>query len=342
MKTILLYLTLLVTGSAAMAQTISEVNLKTTETGKRKLKKAPKKIFIAEFKVFYQILYVAEETEKGRFNGSTLTGDVTAVLAMGLYGVSEQDLINNTNYLYNSTIQRMKAAGYEIVSANDMAGIKEFKGWERKQGGSLNNVQFKGFLMSTPSNFEYFVKGTTDDGREKKTFTDNSAKISFQGDNVTVVKINLIVPMAENGESYISSAFDLGGAKVVGKTALKISREAVYGKGITNGALTSCNFINSEAMSLPTSMMTYMLKDDIEIEGVVEKKKVKVEGVADIDFGTYWGNNYGVYRHFEVENRFMRKLVPIEVNPAVYNKGVREAGNAFLKKCWDDFFSNAQ
>lgn len=109
-------------------------------------------------------------------------------------------------------------------------------------------------------------------------------------------------------------------------------------EGVTN-AMTSCNFINSESMGLPTSMMTYSLKKPIEIEGVLKKEKVKVVGEQDISFGT---GSFGLYRYFEVENTVRRKIVPIEVSPALYNKGVRIAGDAFLKKCWDDFYSNAQ
>jgi len=334
MKQLLLIILLFSLISITHAQnvTFSEVNLKTTETGKGKLRKAPKKIYIAEFRVFYQIFYAAMEKEKGGFSGNVLEGDATAALMMAISGISDADLISNTDFLYAQTLQRMKDAGYEIITADQMAGIKEFKGWERKKGGTLNDAQANGFLMSTPSNFEYFIKGTKASGKEKATFTDNSAKISFQGDNVTVVKINLIVPMAENGESYLSRAVDLG-AKAVGQTALKISDE------LLGNTFSSCNFINSESMGLPTSMMTYALKKSIDIEGVLKKEKVKVVGQQDIDFGT---GSFGLYRYFEVEHKITRKIVPIEVNPALYNKGVKIAGDAFLKKCWDDFYSNAQ
>jgi hypothetical protein len=120
------------------------------------------------------------EKEKGGFSGNVLEGDATAALMMAISGISDADLISNTDFLYAQTLQRMKDAGYEIITADQMAGIKEFKGWERKKGGTLNDAQANGFLMSTPSNFEYFIKGTKASGKEKATFTDNSAKISFQ------------------------------------------------------------------------------------------------------------------------------------------------------------------
>ena len=156
----------LVSVSKSQNVTISEVNLKSTETGKGKLRKAPKKIYIAEFRVFYQSVYVASETEKGKMSGNMLSGSATASLMMNLTGLVDDDLINNTNYLYKETLTRMKEAGYEIVTADQMAGIKEFKGWQRKKGGTLNDAQAKRFLMSTPTDFEYFVKGTKESGKE--------------------------------------------------------------------------------------------------------------------------------------------------------------------------------
>lgn len=144
--------------------------------------------------------------------------------------------------------------------------------------------------------------------------------------------------MAENGESWASGAFKLGGAKVVGETALRLSDEMVTGKGFGNGTTTTANFVNSEAMSLPTSLCYYVLKKPIDINDVLEKKKFKVQGVQDYDWS---GQNIGLYRVFTVQNQFMKKVVPLPVDPAKYNAGVRMAGNAFLKLAWDSFVSNA-
>ncbi|MBU6157789.1 MAG: hypothetical protein KGP35_02045 [Bacteroidetes bacterium] len=332
-----LFLTLVFALNTADAQSISELQVSSTETGKGKLRKAPKKVYIADFKVCYQVLYVAQEKKKARVYSDMIQSATDAKISMGLQGISEADLVSNTDYLYNHVVQKLTAAGYQIVTPDEMAGIKEFKGWERKKGGGLSNVQFEGFLMSTPTNFEYFIKGTKEDGREKNTFTDNSAKISYQGDNVSVLKISLVVPMAEDGESYMSAAFDLGGAKVVGQTALKLSKRGVSGKGISNALGTNCSFVNSEAMGLPTSICQYSLKEDLDIEGVLEKTKVKAVAVANIS----WGVSAGLFKYFEVENSFMEKVTAIPVDPEKYNKGVRMACKAFVDYGIDDFLKNA-
>jgi hypothetical protein len=337
MKNILcLILSLVFFSLSTNAQSISELKVASTENGKGKLKKAPKKVYIADFKVYYQVLYVAQENKKARLYSDMIKSATNAQLSMGLQGIQESDLNGNTDYLYQSVVKKLTAAGYEMINSDQMAGIKEYKGWERKKGGGLSNAQFEGFLMSTPSGFDYFVKGTTDEGREKSTFTDNSAKISYQGDNVTVLKIHLIVPMAEDGESYASSAFDLGDAKVVGTTALKLSKRPIFGKGSSSTG-TWCSFVNSEAMGLPTSMCQYSLKDDVDINEVVEKKKVKVVAKANYS----WGVNVGLFKYFEVENSFMEKVEPVPVEAEKYNKGVRMACEAFINYSIDDFLKNA-
>ncbi|MDK2910322.1 MAG: hypothetical protein PWR20_1889 [Bacteroidales bacterium] len=322
--------------TVSFAQTISEITLQKDVKGKSKLKKAPKKAFIAGFRVMYQLIYSAEEVKKGAVYEDFVIGESKASLTLGLHGLSERDLIDNTNYLYQEFVQRLRDEGYEVITASDLPPIKEFEGWEKKQGGKLINAQFKGYAMCYPEGFEYYVKGTKADGREKTTFTDNSAKISHQAGNIMVIKVNLVLPMAEDAESYASRALDLGGAKVVAEPKLTLSNRLLVGKGLINNVTTGVSFINSEAMGLPTSFGVYSLKDEVEISGVVESKKYKVEANRDYDF---WGGA-GAWRVFEWEDRVMKKVIPVEVDPNTYNAGVRMACSAFLNKAIDDYFGD--
>lgn len=319
------------------AQTISEIKLTKDVSGKSKLKKAPKKAYIAEFRVIYQLMYVAEEVKKGQVYDDFVLGESRASIALGLHGISERDLIDNTNYIYQEFVIKLKDEGYEVLTASDLSSIKEFNGWEKKQGGKLINAQYKGFAMYSPEGFEYYVKGTKSDGREKSTFTDNSAKISHQAGNVMVIKVNLVIPMAEDAESYASRALDLGGAKVVATPKLTLSNRLIQGKGLSNSVSTGMSFVNSEAMGLPTSMGIYNLKDEVEISGVVESKKYKVEANRDYDV---WGDNAGPWRVFEFEDRLMKKVIPVNVDAKTYNNGVRMACSAFMGKVFDDYFGD--
>lgn len=316
--------------SFSVAQSITAVELKSDETGSGKLKKAPRKIYISEFRVNYQLLHMAEDHKDGDKDASDgfVSGDLDVVLALGLNGLTEKDLMENTNHIYENFINKLKSAGYQVMTAPDAAGIKEFADWERKQGGTLNPSQFKGFITATPANFEYFVKKTKSDGKEKGTFTDNSPKISFQLKNPTVIRVNLFVPIAENGESWASGAILQDAAtKVVLSTNLSLEKTQSY-----------VNFVNSEAMSLPTSIHNYTLKNNIEIGGVIEKKKYKYVGRQN----HAWSYGYGALSVFSVQDIFMKKVEPIDVDAKKYNAGVRMACDAYLNAATDEFLNKTK
>jgi hypothetical protein len=326
---------------SAQLQTISPVVMKADENGKGKLKKAPKKIYIADFRVNYQIMHIAQDFEAGDKNANDgfASGDIKVILAIGLTGLSNEDLQGNTDHLYKYFTQKLKDKGYEIVNADAAAGIKEFKGWERKSGGVLNKSQFKGYITSSPAGFDYFVKGTTSSGREKNTFTDNSGKISHQLDNVTVVKVNLFLPIAENGESWASGAFLQDAvAKVVLETNLALDDDIEFNTKGGGFSKTGISFINSEAMGLPTSMNVYSLKKPVEISGVIEKKKYKIQGMNQVSMAPF---NSGPFYVLEVTNVVKEKTIPVPVDPALYNSGVRMACEAFMNSATDSFFENA-
>jgi hypothetical protein len=334
-------LILLMLSVSAQLQTISPVSIKSDENGKGKQKKAPKKIYIADFRVNYQIMHIAQDFEAGDKNANDgyASGDIKVILAIALTGLSNEDLQGNTDFLYKQFTQKLKDKGYEIVGADAASGIKEFKGWERKTGGNLNKSQYKGFITSTPTGFEYYVKGTTSSGREKNTFTDNSAKISHQLDNVTVAKVNLFLPMAENGESWGSSAFLQDAlAKVVLETNLSLDDDIEFNTKGGGFAKTGVSFINSEAMGLPTSMNVYSLKKPIEISGVIEKKKYKIQGMNQGSMAPF---NAGPFYVLEVNNVVKEKTIPVPVDPTLYNSGVRMACEAFINNATDQFFENA-
>lgn len=341
MNRFLILLFLLVSSVTAQLQTISPVVMKSDENGKGKLKKAPKKVYIAEFRVNYQIMHIAEDFKAGDKNASDgyASGDMKVILAIGLTGLSNEDLQGNTDYLYKQFIQKLKDKGYEIVNADAAAGIKEFKGWQRKSGGVLNKSQFKGFITSAPTGFDYFVKGTTSSGREKNTFTDNSGKISHQLDNVTVAKVNLFLPMAENGESWGSGAFLQDAiAKVVLETNFALDDDIEFNTKGGGYSQTGVSFINSEAMGLPTSMNVYNLKKPVEISGVIEKKKYKLQGMNQMSIANFTGSPYIT---LEVTNVVKEKTIPVPVDPALYNAGARMACEAFINSATDSFFENA-
>ncbi len=308
--------------------------------GDSKLRSHSKKIFIDEFKVIYQLMYVDEENQEGgRMVGGGYRGDVKVSLALGLKGPVENDFVQVTDEAYSTFVNKLKSAGFEIITADQAAGIEEYSGWERKKGGQFNEAQFKGFATLSPSGFEYFVRKTQKGGKEKTTFIDNGNKVSKQLGNAIVMSVNLVVPFAEESESQGSKALGklAGGlAKVVATTRLRLSSELLLAQGFSSDhGLTSILARHSEK-GLPGSSYTLKLEKDYNIDGVVEKKTYKVVETADRDV---WGQNAGLFTIFNPDDRFLKNLQPVEVEAAAYRSAVLSATTQFIESSLDKYIS---
>lgn len=344
MKKFILSLLIMFGCLQAFEQNIGTVELKTAGGYKEKnLSKAPKKVYIDQFRVIYQLMYIDEEKKSGgREIGGGYRGDVKVSLALGLKGPSEKDLLEVTDELYTEFIEKLKANGFEIINADAAAGIKEFEGWERKKGGELNEAQFKGYATSMPSNFEYFVKGTKNSGKEKSTFIDNNVRISRQLDDAIVIAVNVLVPFCVEAESQGSKMLGKiagGVAKVVAETNLHLANDMV-----TSGAFSTD--VGSTRMTVqcadnlqPRAVAYFQLKKDVEIGGVVEKKKYKVSESAQTDL---WGTDAGLFRVFNVDDKFLKKVQPIEVAAEKYKSGVKMAASKFINASLDEALSYAK
>jgi len=331
--------------SATHSQNIGEVNFKDFGYAQKKFDKAPKKIFVAQFRVVYQLMADWTESTQGGYQfGGGVKGKATARLAVGLQGIEEIDLKDITDNLYKEYIDKLKAEGYEIIPASVAANTEPYAGFEQKTGGDLSLAQYPGYIMSIPSGFEYFVKKTTKKGVEKKTFLDDSPKLSVAMDGAVIAKINLVVKFVQEAESEASKALGkLSGsvAKLVMETDLRVANDAAMGAG----AMTS-DIVQTQAMYTyavrniaPEAQCSFLLKDKINIPGIVEKKKYKSVETANVDM---WGTEVGAMRIFSADNTYFENIQAVPVEAEKYKKGVYETGTKFIHATLNDFLSNAK
>lgn len=324
----------------ASAQTVGDVEIKDYGYGQKRFKKAEKKIYIAQFRVVYQLMADWSKTAKGgRQLGGSYRGNATARLALGTKGISEADLQEMTDQLYNDYVGKLEAGGYEIVSPDEAGKIEFYSQWERKTGGKLSLAQYPGYIMSTPSGYDYYVKRTDKKGREKKTFLDDSPKISVGLDGAVVSKVNFVVQFVTEAESAGSKMLGktLGGiAKVVAKTDFRLDKDGVMGGGAfsTDFAKTQSTFTYAVRKMAPEAQSTYNLKKSVPINGVYEKKKYKAVETAQTD---NWGTDYGAMRIFSADNTYFENLQAIEVDATKYKKGLLDATSKFMNASVSDF-----
>lgn len=306
--------------------------------GEKEFRKAPKRIYIAQFRVNYQLLYTQEDVDKGgRTLGGGQRGTVKSSLTLGVKGVEGNDLQEITDRLYKSFTDKLQQAGYELISADETQGIKAFEGWERKKGGTLNLAQYPGCITATPTGFEYFVKKTKDSGKEKGTFTDNSLKIS-NDIKAVVAKINIAVPFVEDAESTGSKMLSdavAGLTKVVLRPYLRIEKDPVVATGTFSSDYTQTQVTYAFMQGMGTQGITHLqLKKNIEIPGIFEDKKYKAVETADYDWR---GTSIGALTIFNIADRELAMMQPVSCDGAQYKEKVYQAAIQYLDATLEKF-----
>jgi hypothetical protein len=339
MKTLFALILSLLLISGVNSQDIPSFKLKEFSYGLKKMDKLPKKIFISQFRINFQTIYFDKEFRGGGYQlGGGYRGSVSASLQLGLNGLYEKDLQEITDNIYNNCLEQIKKQGYEIVTADQAAGINTYEDWERKAGGQLSRSQYEGYITATPSNFEYFVKKTKESGKEKSTFLDKSGKISKELDGVGVLRVSINVPFARDGESQGSKMLSslAKSAKLVAESTVFISSMPA---GNSTGDLASDTRVAFDAgKGLATQMSAnWTLKDDIDLDGLVEKKKYKSEESAD---RTWNSSNAGLFSVFSVDDKFLKKTQQVDVDRTKYIPTVTAAGIKIVEKALQDLFSN--
>ena len=282
----------------------------------KKFSKSDKKLFIKRFNVNFQLIYVdAEQTREGVYHGST-----SSSITVGFEGVTEQDLQAITDKLYNDYVAKMQAAGYQIVTAAEAAGIKEHSEYVAQKGGGISKAQLPGYATCTPTGYEYFVKKVTASGKEKGAFVDKSNKISGQLGAV-VVNVDLNIPFMTDGESGASKLATgvVGGvSKVVAKPNLRLDQTGTNMNYVDAGQ--GCN------MNIP-------MKGNLQINGVFEDEKFK--SIAGAKSNSSYSMGYAtivVSEKVDVSNIQVAKC-----DPAKYIKGVQDATSMYMDGASDVF-----
>ena len=318
---------IIVLGSALLmtmvswAQNVGDVELKKAGRSsggyaEKKLKKAPKKVYIAEFRISYQLLYSDQEsTQGGSQMGGGAIGSSSASLTVGVPTVQQQDLIDMTDKLYADYVSGLKGQGYEIVSP-DVAGKSEFyQDWQRMKGGNLNQAQRLGFITVSPSDYEYYVKKVTGKGKEKSSFTGSLHRLSFEMDNMLIAQVNMVIPFMVDSESGASKALtkSIGGvSKVVASPDFKLSEQT------TVQYMYATNKFGAESTAFTK------LDKELKIEDVFEDKKYKA--VSSAQSNQNW-NNAAVFTVWNTSTEYTQTA---ECDRDEYKNGVLTAGGKFL------------
>ena len=256
MKTrkITLFMTGLLFVSLCMGQ---DLELKTNGYGEKKLKKYPKKVFIKDFNVNFQMTANAKAQSKSTTNSSR--GSSSASMNVAVTGVEATDLQNITNAAYKDLVAKFESNGFEVVTASEVGKLAAFEDHELMES-NINEDQNPGYLKVTPEGFTYYVKGISKKGKEKGMPGAVPMKLLKETENdYLVVSANY----AFSSIYLVSKESDgLGISSVKGKIGLKMQ---------------GCNI---NAWGGRYSAIAYTPKKTPEFEGVFEGEGEKLRAFS--------------------------------------------------------------
>lgn len=321
-------LILIFLSSTIYAQEFNKKNVSYASSNTDKLKEAPKKVFIKNFKIYYQM--IAEEVEKvqgGRqFGGGSYTGDATARLAVGVEGVDPEDLQELTNDVYSAYVEKLEALGLEVIISSELPKKEFFEDWELLKGPRINQEQIEGSLMVIPDNFDYYVKKVKKSGKEKsgafmggvvgESAEFQSAiygplpKVSYELGDIIVVEVIINIPSI-----YLDPKSALGTAKIKGGSNLRLQQGRVtYGAGKTK----------KPGVPYPDSYMEFAVTDAIPIPGVFKEEKFKAVAQRKVTTTPSYAS------FFTVANSTVNVTNTIECEAAVYKSEVSKKIKDYL------------
>ncbi len=346
MKNILLVSIALLFITTSYTQEVGKIETKKEGFGMKKFNNAPKKIFIQDFYVNYQMLFDQVEIAKGgRELGGGVRGNAKAQLVLGVQGVSEKDLQEITDKLFEEYKAKLVAKGFQIVTASEASKFDRFKDWLIIEGGTPSKAQFPGYVSTAPSDVQFLVKKINKKGKvKKKSIFDNGMGTSKDLGGIVVARVNLVIPFVKDAESQGSRALTktFGGvAKIVAKTELAvIQNTSVETKGAFGKKVillnTSCLFAYKEGLKNQATVTVYP-KKKIKINGVFADKKYKAVKSASQDL---WGSGYGAIRVFSASEQVLKKMQAIPCDSEKYKKGVLEATQGYLNKALSEFLQH--
>jgi len=317
------------------AQSVKKSKLKFGGYGQKKFNDAEKKIFIEQFSINYQYIYAKTKKKKGgRQIGGGYLGDAKAALFLGLGDLNTSDLQKITDNVYADFAKKLTDAGYTVLSGDDFKDHDYYNGSETFTGGTMEEY-YQGFISTAPTGVSFINKS--------KGAFNTTLSTSKKLDGVTVLRVNVMVPFAENGESQGSRALTktFGGvAKLVAKPNLQIGTTTIQTKSKLGfdkfNTITTYFDVGFKKGLKYQAWHKVDPKKGILIEGVLPTKKYKAVKSANQDLD---GTQVGNYKVFSIPSAELTKMQTIEFDTDAYNKGVKEAIDYFVSTSTDKFLS---
>lgn len=315
----------------AQGQIVTDKNISDNSYGEKKLKDAPKKVYLNQFFVNYQLIAASSEASAGN--------KTRAEMAVGMVGVGIDVMQEITDNAYSMVVEKFEDAGIEIVSSEEAANTEFFSDWTKMTGGTPSKAQLIGYVSTAPTDFDYFVKKVTNKGKTKGTFLDTTPALSKDLGDIPVFEANICFQFVtiEGHSSLVTDATKMKGVVEyqIPEVAIAKSAEGFFGAKIETARVSSRVVWKGGAAGLGAlSILNYTPKGKIEIPGVMDEKKFKEYVTPDRSYNvTYAGVSYTNDKELEVSHQ-------VKADPEAYKKKTQQALNEYLGLVVDKFIAS--
>lgn len=272
---------------------LTEKDLKITSFNKKNQgTKAPKKVYIRGFNALFEVYEEASAKTSGsrndRADRTTFTSGTSTKLGVQISGVDVQDFQKMIDEAYQNYLGQLKKAGFEIMTADEALKYEYFAGWNMVKGGASSDAQAAGFVMVTPTGFDYLVKNVTKGGREKTGggFLDNTPKMSKELDNIFIADVNFVFPFVNldaDADTWTKST----SVKAVIDYRIEPLVDPTENKASLSGGpnlLSQVSFMSGlDIGNNPLFHAKVEPKKSVSFEGVFKDKKIKETTQAQTD-----------------------------------------------------------
>jgi hypothetical protein len=255
--------------------------------------KSPKRVYIQKFRALFEVFEEASASTKGTTNNradrATVVSGTKTRMGVQLSGVDIPDFQAIVDEAYKDFVAQLEADGYEIISAEEAGKTDYYSGYTKLKGGATSTDQVTGFVMVTPSEYEYWVKGVSNSGREKGTFVDTSSKLSQDLGDAYVAEATFVFPFVALDASSVSWG-NYASSKVKADINLRLGVSTSttdnqqtsitsFAKGFstagTSATLASqVRFVAGHLVSSPAFDSSTGLKRDVYFGGVFKEDKL--------------------------------------------------------------------
>lgn len=295
MKTSLLTLLLLWVGIFQPADPY--ISLKDYDVGAfhrgKQSSKSPKRVYIQKFRALFEVYEEASastsESKNERANRTTTVSGTKTSMGVQLSGVDVPDFQKIVDEAYADFVAQLESDGFEIITAEEAGKTDYYSGYTKIEGGASSTDQATGYVMVTPTGYNYWVKGVSTSGKEKGTFTDTSSKLSKDLDDAYVAEATFIFPFvnldasstsfANYASSKVKADINLRMAASVGTLDNEQMGLGKIAKGFTTSPtqerLTSqVRFVAGHMASSPLFASSTALKKDVYFGGIFAEDKL--------------------------------------------------------------------